>query len=165
MFVEGALSPNNCNMEKRGFMEKICIVKRRKRDFGPVVEPIAQPGGQVLSMELTAEQAEMLRSRTYLHHLFDEGKEPRIFFNLHFRNAFPIKILKPGDVCEILQVSRGTLGKLARAGAIKCYRIGRLRRFSMEDVMEYLSGTFGTETPAGSSADLIAETEENAHCY
>jgi excisionase family DNA binding protein len=52
-------------------------------------------------------------------------------------------MLKMSEICEILQVSKNTLGKLLRDGVVKSYKIGRLRRFAAEDLMEYLAGTFG----------------------
>lgn len=39
----------------------------------------------------------------------------------------------------MLQISRSFLTKLIKAGQMKSYKLGRLRRFLLEDILEYLS--------------------------
>jgi excisionase family DNA binding protein len=66
----------------------------------------------------------------------------------------------------MLQISRSFLRKLVKNGTIKSYKIGKLRRFLLEDILDYLSqgevlgellaqkpdnwGSFTTEQQAGS---------------
>jgi excisionase family DNA binding protein len=127
-------------------MEKICIVKRRKLSndgiFSPHVETERVDRSPLVSIQLTPQQAEAMRSNEHFQHLYDTKAAP-IYLNLHFNEGPPQKMLKPSEICEMLQVSKNTLGKLLRDGAVKSYKIGRLRRFAAEDIMEYLAGNFG----------------------
>ena len=50
-----------------------------------------------------------------------------------------MKMLTSSDVRDMLQVSRAFLTKLVRVGKLKSYKIGRLRRFSLEDILALLS--------------------------
>ena len=125
-------------------MEKICIVKRRKEGYGggPGLPAGTRSGGVprpvgALSIELTSEQAGIVRSNGQFQRLY--GREAQaIIFNLHLADTLPPRLLDPGKLSEMLGVSRRTVLKLTRSGILKSYKIGRLRRFSVEDVMEYL---------------------------
>lgn len=64
-------------------------------------------------------------------------------------------MLKPHEVCDILQVSISTLSKLARSGTIKSSRVGRQRRFSVEDVLYYLSGPLGIDRLNRLNAEVV----------
>ena len=123
-------------------MEKICIVKRRRIGLGtgaaPRLEADDQPQGRVLTIELTPEQMERVRSNDRFQHIYGASHAP-IFLSLHLETFFPTKMLKSEQICDMLQVSKSTLGRLVKAGTFRSHRIGRLRRFAAEDVMEYLS--------------------------
>ncbi len=127
-------------------MEKICIVKRRKPGnegiFSPYAETERVDRSPLVSIQLTPQQTEAMRSNEHFQRLYNAKAAP-IYLNLHFNEGPPQKMLKMSEICEILQVSKNTLGKLLRDGAVKSYKIGRLRRFAAEDIMEYLAGTFG----------------------
>ncbi len=126
-------------------MEKICIVKRRKEGYGgglglpagPRVSEVPRPVG-VLSIKLTPEQAGVVRSNRQFQQLYGDETQA-IIFNLHLPDALPPRLLDPGELSEMLGVSRRTVLKLTRSGVLKSYKIGRLRRFSVEDAIEYLS--------------------------
>ena len=124
-------------------MEKICIVKRRKpTEVSPLIResgPIAPAPSPLLRVELTSQQSEAVRSNSYFRNLYPDKSAP-VFLNLHFGDAHLPKMLRPKEMCELLQVSRNTVDKLVRTGKIKSARIGRLRRFSVEDVLNYLAG-------------------------
>jgi excisionase family DNA binding protein len=128
---------------KRGLMEKICIVKRRKpTEVSPLHQecaPIAASASPLLRVELTSQQTEAIRSNGYFRHLYPDKGAP-IFLNLHFNDGHLPKMLRPREICDILQVSRNTVDKLVRTGRIKSVRVGRLIRFSAEDVWDYLAG-------------------------
>jgi excisionase family DNA binding protein len=64
----------------------------------------------------------------------------QIIFNVHIKQVYGTRMLSPDNVCEMLQVSKGLLGRLVREEKIRSYRVGRLRRFMLEDVIEYLTG-------------------------
>jgi excisionase family DNA binding protein len=126
-------------------MEKICIVKRRKpTEVSPLVQesgPIAPAPSPLLRVELTSQQSEAVRSNSYFRNLYPDKSAP-VFLNLHFGDTHLPKMLRPKEICNLLQVSRNTVDKLAKTGRIKSVRIGRLRRFSVEDVLSYLAGDY-----------------------
>jgi excisionase family DNA binding protein len=129
-------------------MEKICIVKRRRSDLGAMTVPHAEVSTQTcpkaVTIELTPQQSEVIRSNSRFQQLFGGSAAP-IFLNVHLDATLPSRMLKTDNVCEILQVSKQTVMRLAKAGTIRSHRIGRLRRFCPEDVMEYLSSHFETD--------------------
>ena len=92
----------------------------------------------MLSIELTPEQTEAVRSNRQFQQLYGD-EAAAIVFNLHLPDALASEIAHPQELSEMLGVSRRTVSKLAPAGVLKSYKIGRLRRFSVEDVIEYLS--------------------------
>lgn len=143
-------------------MEKICIVKRRRpvqeNRLLPQVEPQAQDHSPLLSLELTSQQAETVRSNTYFQHLYSDSGAP-IFLNFHFAENLPQKMLTCKDICRMLQVSRHTLDKLVKSGQIRSYRIGRLRRFSTENVMNYLAHGCEPESTRGARVDVVTRPE------
>lgn len=47
-------------------------------------------------------------------------------------------LLRIADVCQLLQISRGTVYGLIRRGELVPIRVGTLVRFSPRDVREYL---------------------------
>lgn len=151
-------------------MEKISIVKRRKKKASSVIDVaegslnalknnvgaadsfknLIHEEDQTFSLNLTPEQAGYVQSNDYIRSMLDEasgdavldiqqGKDGRIIFNFNFKKAHPVKMLKSDQVCQMLQISRSSLTKLVRGKKIKSYKIGRLRRFSLEDVLEYLT--------------------------
>ena len=129
-------------------MEKICIVKRRRNDFGAMAVPHVgvpnQTCPQAVTLELSSQQSEAIRSNSRFQQLYGGSSAP-IFLNLHLDATLPSRMLKTDDVCEILQVSKHTVTRLVKAEAIRSHKIGRLRRFCPEDVMEYLSSHLGTD--------------------
>jgi excisionase family DNA binding protein len=48
-------------------------------------------------------------------------------------------MLAPNQVCQMLQVSRSFLQKIIHENKVKSYKLGRMRRFLLEDILEYLS--------------------------
>jgi excisionase family DNA binding protein len=129
-------------------MEKICIVKRRRNDLGATAVPHAdvpkQTCPQAVTIELTSQQSEVIRSNSRFQQLFGGSTAP-IFLNVHLDATLPSRMLKIENVCEILQVSKQTVMRLAKAETIRSHRIGRLRRFCWEDIMEYLSSGLETD--------------------
>ena len=150
-------------------MEKICIVKRRKPSsegiFSPQVETECTDRSPLVSIQLTPQQAEAMRSNEHFQRLYDAKSAP-IYLNLHFNEGLPQKMLKMSEICEMLQVSKNTLGKLLRDGVVKSYKIGRLRRFAPEDLMEYLAGAFGLGRLSTIQVDIsqrqVAELETSS---
>ena len=127
-------------------MEKICIVRRRKVHYERAAEilegyrpVIGEPAPlQVVSIALTSQQSEAIRSNGHFQQLC-HGEPSQIVFNLHLLGEPLPRMVTPLEVCEMLQVSRHTVSRLVHTGAVKSYKIGRLRRFSAQDIIEYLS--------------------------
>jgi excisionase family DNA binding protein len=110
----------------------------------PRVEAIAHADIQqatsphVLTIELTPDQMERVRADKRFQNLYGPSQAP-ICLNLHLETASSIKMLKSDQLCDMLQVSKSTLTRLVKAGLLRSHQIGRLRRFSAEDVMSFLS--------------------------
>jgi len=71
-------------------------------------------------------------------HVERNGSGGEIRLYIHFNNVCTFRLLSGKEVCRILQVSRSFLKRLTAGGDLKSYKIGRLRRFLLEDVLEYL---------------------------
>jgi len=127
-------------------MEKICIVRRRKPGyegaFSFAAAMVNRERSPLLSIPLTPQQSEVLRSNGHFQRFYSRRSAP-VVLNIHFNDGLPQKLLKSSEICEMLQISRKMLGRLLRDGEVKGYRIGRLRRFVAEDIMEYLAHSFG----------------------
>lgn len=65
-----------------------------------------------------------------------DGREIRLY--LHFNNICTFRLLDGKEVCRILQVSRSFLKRLTARGELRGYKIGRMRRYLLEDVLEYV---------------------------
>ena len=152
-------------------MEKICIARRRAKYpplklHRPELQSSAQVAEDVflgtaseddvpeklergISMELTNEQAMILHSGIDLTPgkacvVYLETKRPesgRVVFNFSLAPMYGGKMLSSKEVCGMLEVSRSFLRRLVRTGYIDSYKIGRLRRFLLEDVLHYLSSS------------------------
>lgn len=105
---------------------------------------------QKLSIELTPTQADVVKSHAYFKLLLDaeadgssvgvqRSENGEIVFNFYFKQVHVLRMLTSSDVCDMLLVSRAFLSKLVRVGRLKSYKIGRLRRFSLEDILALLS--------------------------
>ncbi len=140
-------------------MEKICIVKRRQQysqadNFqsipdSKIVEERNDHSGHIVSITMTREQSNILQKSDYIKNLLDEkindpaldvmlNKEGRLVLKLHLTNSSLLKMLRCDQVCEMLQISRSFLQKLIHENKLKSYKIGRLRRFTLEDILEFI---------------------------
>ena len=68
----------------------------------------------------------------------------KIVFNFHFKTVPAVTMLSTADVSRMLSVSPSFLRRLVRSGMMKSYKLGRLRRFLLDDVFEYMSRTVWT---------------------
>jgi excisionase family DNA binding protein len=117
--------------------------------------PIMIDGPQAdagLSIELTPTQAETVRSYPYFKLLvgaaadesgiaINRARDGKIALNLQLKQIYVSKMLTTHDVGAMLQVSKGFVSRLVKSGDLKSYKIGRLRRFSLEDVLSLLDGS------------------------
>jgi excisionase family DNA binding protein len=115
------------------------------------------PAVQVVSITLTPQQTDLIRSNGHFRQLC-HGEPSQVVFNLHLPGEALPRMVTSRELGEMLQVSLHTVSRLVSAGALKSYKIGRLRRFSGQDIIEYLSrsadvgasGRLRVEAPAGS---------------
>jgi len=172
-------------------MEKICIVKRRKKythewknqqdiatdtailpnhdlslislpaipqtkDCETRYEYSKEDNNEVITFPLTPEQSNLFQSSMFMQNISDgipsnaalnveQHGDGRMSLNFYFEKEHVLKLLKPTHVCQMLQVSKSYLRKLVKTRRIRSYKMGRLRRFSLDDVLEYLTqnGEFG----------------------
>jgi excisionase family DNA binding protein len=98
---------------------------------------------------MTKEQSDILQKSEYIKDLLDEKKndpkldvnlnnEGLIILKLHLNNSLLPRMLRCDQVCQMLQISRSFLQKLIHENKLKSYKIGRLRRFLLEDILEFL---------------------------
>lgn len=103
-----------------------------------------------LSFNLTPKQSKLILSNHHIKSLINgevnsfvlnvqkEEKEQTVF-KFHFRESDTVQLLKTKEVCHMLHVSSGFLMKLVKEKKLKSYKLGRLRRFSLEDILDYLT--------------------------
>jgi excisionase family DNA binding protein len=143
------------------FMEKISIVKRRQlnneNDFrwakGLPVKPEDPTGDieMVLNQDLTPgdpkfipldslerETSKILRGLSIDRPTLEQG---RIVFTFRLKTDETVKLLTMEQVTQMLQISRSFLIRQVRNKTIRSYKFGRLRRFLLNDVIEYLSSS------------------------
>lgn len=104
----------------------------------------------VISFGLTPWQSRTLRSGGILPFLEKETPESLnltmhqeengpIVFNFHLDLDRNFEMFKPNQVCRMMQISRTLLNRMVHENKIKSYKIGRLRRFSLKDILEALN--------------------------
>ncbi len=134
---------------------------RQNRTFMPVnngevfggvdyaFENVADDVSDNLSLNLTPEQSELMQSNEHLNSFADHESKSFVlnmkkvngqtFLNFNFGEADSMRLLKTKEACSMLQVSTSFLMKLVREKKLKSYKLGRLRRFSFQDVLNYLT--------------------------
>ncbi|MCF6153815.1 MAG: DNA-binding protein [Candidatus Brocadia sp.] len=152
-------------------MEKLCIVRRRKKSLQEVgkevihelmdngsmcrekessLENLSGENDNVLSFPLTPEQCGFVRSNNHIKSIINgtshgfhldmqDYENGHIIFKFCFDKVDIEKMLKTEHVCQMLQVSKSFLMKLVKEKEIRSYKMGRLRRFSLKDILEYLT--------------------------
>ncbi len=56
-------------------------------------------------------------------------------FNFHFKPVYTTRMLNTRMLLVMLQISKSMLYRLVKEKAIKSYKVGKLRRFLLEDVV------------------------------
>jgi excisionase family DNA binding protein len=138
-----------------------------ERRCDSVFEEIMSEGEGSISVRLTREQAIFIRSHRHFDRLLGaagegvqvdiaQGPEGSIIFNFSFKQVHTVKMLSPKDVCTMLSVSRWLLARLVREERIRSYKIGRLRRFSLADILDYI----GASRETGGLPDMTIYAQE-----
>ncbi|HEX2966900.1 MAG TPA: helix-turn-helix domain-containing protein [Syntrophorhabdaceae bacterium] len=111
---------------------------------------------QIFSIELTPQQAKVVQSMNCIRDLLsgkhhgvkmsmEKTEDGKTAFNFHFKPVYTTRMLNAQDVAIMLQISKSMLYKLVKDKELKSYKVGKLRRFLLEDVVGYLSGSYGSE--------------------
>jgi excisionase family DNA binding protein len=106
--------------------------------------------GQDISIAMTPEQSIMLQTSNYIKNILNGSSENPVFkikrdpdglmvLTFHLNESPSIRMLRSDQVCGMLQISRSLLTRLIHENKIKSYKIGRLRRFLLNDILEYLT--------------------------
>jgi excisionase family DNA binding protein len=121
-----------------------------------IVEEFMDKSSSVISITMTKEQSALLQQSEYIKELLSGAKsdpsldikinpDGRISLNYHFNESMLLRMLSPNQVCQMLQISRSFLQKIINDKKLNSYKLGRMRRFLLEDILEYLSND--TEVP------------------
>jgi excisionase family DNA binding protein len=185
---DDALQRDLCSsrIENEEKMEKICIVKLRKK-MGHATEPgisfrsdaweestanqspvlvleqsrmqemhdkRGRPEsngvatGRTVALTLNQQQMNALGANPHLMSLlnneFTGGLETikqqgdPLVIKFQFAAMIPLRLLKSREVMQMLRISKNYLSKVVREGKLKSYKIGKLRRFLLDDILSYL---------------------------
>jgi excisionase family DNA binding protein len=115
-----------------------------------IVEEFMDKSSSVISITMTKEQSALLQQSEYIKELLSGVKsdpsleiklnpDGRISLNYHFNDSMVLRMLSPNQVCQMLQISRSFLQKIINEKKLNSYKLGRMRRFLLEDILEYLS--------------------------
>ncbi len=150
---------NTLGSRVRSGAEKISIVKRRLQNNDPdaawgkglQIRLEDRSGGKnmALNLDLAPEDSKfiplealeqeplrVLRGISVERPVIEDG---RVVFNFRLKTDETLKMLTVSQVGQMLQISRSFLIRLVKAKKIKSYKFGRLRRFLLTDVIDYLS--------------------------
>jgi|SRR5271157_2041932 len=105
---------------------------------------------EAISVNLTPEQYDLVKSNRYVKYFLNGDStgvsldiqrhtEGQIVFNFQFKKVDIVRMLKAKHVCQMLQISNSLLMNLVKAKKIRSFKVGRLRRFLLQDVLDYLS--------------------------
>jgi excisionase family DNA binding protein len=115
-----------------------------------IVEEFTDKSSSVISITMTKEQSDLLQQSEYIKELLSGAKsdpsldikinpDGRISLNYHFNDSLILRMLSSNQVCQMLQISRSFLQKIINEKKLNSYKLGRMRRFLLEDILEYLS--------------------------
>ena len=119
------------------------------RGKAPVDELVGDKN-EMISFDLTSEQCKVIRYGNLAQYVssgiskstafnVQQQEDGQISLNFYFDRGNTLRMLKAKQVCEMLQISRSLLGKLVKTKKLKSYKIGGVSRFSLEDILEFLS--------------------------
>lgn len=117
-----------------------------------IFKEVAGEEEQIFSIQLSPQQSEIVQSMNCIkdllsgkHHgvkmSMEQTADGSTAFNFHFKPVYTTRMLNPNDVSTMLQISKSMLYRLVKEKEIKSYKIGKLRRFLLEDVVDYLSNS------------------------
>ena len=122
--------------------------------------------GETVSLKLTQEQIKTIRSNSSLMSVFNGDlfggsaelnyRDEPVTIKFEFEPLAPVRLLMPEEVIQMLRISNGYLKTIVRDGRLKSYKIGKGRRYMLEDVLSYLQESL--KSYASPQDTLRAET-------
>jgi len=120
-----------------------------------IFKEVAGEEEQIFSIQLTSQQSHVVQSMNCIkdllsgkHHgvkmSMEQTGDGKTAFNFHFKPVYTTRMLNAQDVAVMLQISKSMLYRLVNEKNLKSYKVGKLRRFLLEDVIAYLSGSIQT---------------------
>ena len=140
----------NDNLPQEVATSNIAIDTHPEFSDKKIVEEFMDKSSSVISITMTKEQSALLQQSEYIKELLSGAKsdpsldikinpDGRISLNYHFNDSLLLRMLSPNQVCQMLQISRSFLQKIINEKKLNSYKLGRMRRFLLEDILEYLS--------------------------
>lgn len=105
--------------------------------------------GETVCLTLTQEQIKTIRSSSGLQSVFN-GELAGRQAELNYRDQpitikfaceplAPVRLLMTEEVTQMLRISSGFLKTIVRDGKLKSYKVGKGRRYMLEDILAYLA--------------------------
>jgi excisionase family DNA binding protein len=115
-----------------------------------IVEEFMDDSSSVISIIMTKEQSALLQQSEYIKELLGGAKKDpslnikidpdgQLALNFRYNESILLRMLCSNQVCQMLQISKSFLQKLVNEKKLNSYKLGRMRRFLLEDILEYLS--------------------------
>jgi len=111
--------------------------------------------GKIVSLTLTQEQIKAIRSNSALLSVFNRElaggvaelncQNGPITIKFEYEPLAPIRLLMSDEVVQMLRISNGFLKAIVRDGKLKSYKIGKGRRYMLEDVLSYLEESLNAQ--------------------
>jgi excisionase family DNA binding protein len=124
---------------------------REIHDGGVRPDDNKDAAGRTVSLMLTRDQTRALQSDPYIRSFLSaksaEGfeaikhRDQTIVVKFEFGSMPPLRLLKVEEVIQMLRISRSYLNELVRQGKLKSYKLGRLRRLMLDDILFYLEAS------------------------
>lgn len=120
------------------------------REESHTLEAASKDINESISINLAPDQYNLVKSNRYVKYFLNgdatgvsldiqRHTEGQIIFNFQFKKVDIVRMLKAKHVCQMLEISNSLLMKLVKSQEIRSYKIGRVRRFLLKDVLDYLS--------------------------
>jgi excisionase family DNA binding protein len=140
---------SNSILKSEDLMIDFELLGRKSSTRESVFEELNNDSCNKVSITMTPEQSNMLQEAEFIKKMLDGTfKDPafsihrnaagRIVLNFRLNVAMHLRMLRSDQVCTMLQISRSLLSRMIREHKIKSYKICRLRRFLLQDILEYL---------------------------
>ena len=119
-------------------------------DNSSSAEDLAEVKEDSVLLSLTPQQGDIVKNNNYLKTLVDKDESAynlsidqqqngNVVFKFSFDDSENFKLIRPKDVCQMLQISNHFLIKLFKDKKIRSFKIGRLRRFALKDVLDFIA--------------------------